>query len=378
MKIPENVPKYLNKAVTIFNELITDLRALSVQYENKINGLYALIISLEKVDMSYIEKMRSRNKNPQTAKQKLEARLQICKNMKQVLKNTKKYEDSLMDQQENLLPKSCDIDPLKPHSENLNELTNPYFKKPPTKTVLIPDLLTKYKSTSEVDKPAKMSSSSATTRSITKVTLPQREGMVRSPNEYSTSVTSTTLKRLHPWCKSTRTREEIKNRFAEKTSPAKQQTRTREEIKTRFAEKTSPAKQQTRSTMQSIKPPEQVLISSNSATMEHSEHSEVDQQETSSNAALSDNIQMGIMQKREENITSKNKERVTEHKEVNKADGNESIPQQKANIKYTKQEIHDAAIIQKKLSSVHNMKRLILGEKKQQKTEEKIHHCQKK
>ena len=90
LTIPENVPKYLKKAVTIFNELIMDLRGLSIRYEKRINGLYALIIALEKVNLRYIEKRKSRNNNPQTAKQQLEARLQICKNMKQVLKDTKK------------------------------------------------------------------------------------------------------------------------------------------------------------------------------------------------------------------------------------------------------------------------------------------------
>ena len=93
--------------------------------------------------------------------------------------------------------------------------------------------------------------------------------MVQSPNEYATSVTSTKLKKLHPWCKSTRTKEEIKDRFTERTFPTKELTR---------------------STMQSTKPSKEVLISSNSATMEHSEHSEIDQLETSSDAALSDNI----------------------------------------------------------------------------------------
>ena len=140
LKIPENIPQYLKKAITVFNELMTDLRSISIQYENKINGLYALFVALERVNMRYIEKMKSRNNNPQTAKQQLKARLQICKNMKQVLKNTKRYEDVLTDKQKNLLPNSCNIDPLKPHSENLTELTNPYFKKPPTKQAKIPDL----------------------------------------------------------------------------------------------------------------------------------------------------------------------------------------------------------------------------------------------
>ena len=37
LKIPENIPKYLKKGVTVFNEMISDLSALSIQYENKIN-----------------------------------------------------------------------------------------------------------------------------------------------------------------------------------------------------------------------------------------------------------------------------------------------------------------------------------------------------
>ena len=111
---------------------MTDLSSISIEYENKINGLYVLFVSLERVNMRYIEKMKSRNNNPQTAKQQLKTRLQICKNMKQELKNTKKYENVLTDQQKNLLPNSYNIDPLKPCSENLTELTNPYFKKPAT------------------------------------------------------------------------------------------------------------------------------------------------------------------------------------------------------------------------------------------------------
>ena len=72
--------------------------------------------------------MKSRNNNPQTAKQQLKATLHICKNMKQVLKNTKKHENILTDEQKNLLPNSCNIDPLKPHSDNLTELISPLFK----------------------------------------------------------------------------------------------------------------------------------------------------------------------------------------------------------------------------------------------------------
>ena len=115
--------------------------------------------------------MKSRSNSPQTSSQQLKARLQICKNMKKVLTNTKMYENLLTDQQKNLLPKIYDTDPLKPCSENLNELTNPYFKQSPTKPAPISDLLTKYECTSEVDNPTKMSSAAATT-SITKVTLP--------------------------------------------------------------------------------------------------------------------------------------------------------------------------------------------------------------
>ena len=314
----------------VFNEMMSDLSALSIQYENKINGLYALFVSLERVNMRYIEKMKSNNNSPQNTKQQLKAQLQICKNMKQLLKNTKKYENLLTDQQKNLLTKCCDIDQLKPHSANLNELTNPFLKISPTKSAPMPDLPTKDKSTSEVNKddPTKMSSASATT-TTTKVALPQTEDIVRSQNNFSNSVTSTKLKRLHPWCKPTRTREEIKDRFTEKVSPAKQETRY---------------------TIQSTKPSKGILVSSKSATMEHSEHSEVDL-DISSDAVLSDNIQMGTGLKGKENITSENKETVTEHKEVNETNGNKSIPQQKANIKYTEQEIHDPAITKKEALS---------------------------
>ena len=98
----------MKKAVTLFNDLMTDLRSLSIQYENKINALSALFVALERVNMRYMEKMKSRNSNPQTAKQ-LKTRLKICKKMKEVLKNTKKYEDVLTDKEKNLLPKSCNI-----------------------------------------------------------------------------------------------------------------------------------------------------------------------------------------------------------------------------------------------------------------------------
>ena len=320
------------------------------------------------------------------------------------------------------------IDQLKPHSENLNELTNPFLKKTPTKPTPISDILTKYKSTSEVNKdnPTKMSSSSTST--TTKVSLPQREDIVRAPNECSTSVTSTKLKRLCPWYKLTRTREEIKDRFTEKVSPAKQQTRstiqstkpskgipvssklgtmeysehsevyleassdavlsdniqmgtrqkreenitsenketvtehkkvneaneyptsvtstelkklhpwckltrTRERIKDGFKEKTSPAKQQTRSAIQSTEPSKQILISSNSAKMEYLEHSKVDQLKSSSDATLSDNIQKGTNQKKEKNVTPKNKETMMGNMEVNDANRNKTILQQKANFK---------------------------------------------
>ena len=80
----------------------------------KTKSMDSTFVSLERVNMHYIEKMKSRNNNPKTAKQQLKARLQICKNMKQVLKNTNQYEDVLTDEQKNLLPNSCNIDPLKP------------------------------------------------------------------------------------------------------------------------------------------------------------------------------------------------------------------------------------------------------------------------
>ena len=97
----------------VFNEIMMTLRALSVEYGNNINRLYALFVSLEMVNMHHLEKMKSSNNNTQTARQQLKTRIQICKNMKQILKNTKKYEDSLKDQKTNLLTKSCNIDPCK-------------------------------------------------------------------------------------------------------------------------------------------------------------------------------------------------------------------------------------------------------------------------
>ena len=177
---------------------MTDLRSLSIQYENKINGLYALFVALERVNMRYMEKMKSRNSNPQTAKQ-LKTRLKICKKMEEVVKNTKKYEDVLTDKEKNLLPKSCNINPLKPRSENLTKLTNPYFEKPPIKKAPIPNLLTKCRSTLEIKKDQfpEMSSSSQTTAAF------------QSPNESKT---------LHPWCKLTRTDEEFKNNSTKKTA----------------------------------------------------------------------------------------------------------------------------------------------------------------
>ena len=201
---------------------MTDLRSISIQYENKINGLYALFVSLERVNMCYIEKMKSRNNNPQNAKQ-LKARLQICKNMKQVLTNTKKYEDVLIDQQKNLLPNSCNIDPLKPLSKNLTELTNPYFEKPPTKQAKIPDLLTKEKSTLKFkkDKLSKISSSPDTTVSSKDIPQPSQD-TVQSLGEKSSTSSSAILKRVHPWCKLSQAEKEIKDESTQKMYPAKQ------------------------------------------------------------------------------------------------------------------------------------------------------------
>ena len=192
---------------------MTDLRSLSIQYENKINGLYALFVALERVNMRYMEKMKSRNSNPQTAKQ-LKTRLKICKKMKEVLKNTKKYEDVLTDKEKNLLPKSCNINPLKPRSENLTKLTNPYFEKPPIKKAPIPNLLTKCRSTLEIKKDQfpEMSSSSQTT-TASEVIPPQTQDTVQTSSEDSKSTaTSAKLKRLHPWCKLTWTRRRTERR----------------------------------------------------------------------------------------------------------------------------------------------------------------------
>ena len=223
LKIPENIPQYLKKAITVFNELMTDLRSISIQYENKINGLYALFVALERVNMRYIEKMKSRNNNPQTAKQQLKARLQICKNMKQVLKNTKKHEDVLTDEQKNLLPNSCNIDPLKPLSKNLTELTNPYFEKPPTKQAKIPDLLTEEKSTLKFkkDKLSKISSSPDTTVSPKDIPQPSQD-TVQSSGEKSSTSSSAILKRVHPWCKLSKAEKETKDESTQKMYPAKQ------------------------------------------------------------------------------------------------------------------------------------------------------------
>ena len=140
--------------------------------------------------------------------------------MKQVLKNTKKYEHVLTDEQKNFLPNSCNIDPLKPHSENLTKLTNPYFKKPPTKQAKIPDLLIKDKFTSEIKKDKlPMMLSSSDTSSSSEAVLPQTQDTIHPLNECLSTTITAKSKRLHPWCKLTRTKEEIKD----KSYPAKQQ-----------------------------------------------------------------------------------------------------------------------------------------------------------
>ena len=218
----------MKKAVTVFNDLLTDLRSLSIQYENKINGLCALFVALERVNMRYMEKMKHRNSNPQTAKQQLKSRLQICKNMREVLKNTKKYEDVLTDKQKKLLPNSCNINPLKPRSENLTKLTNPYFEKPPIKKSPIPNLLKKCRSTLEIknDKFPEMSSSSQTT-TASGVIPPQTQDTVQTSSEDSKSTTtSAKLKRLHPWCKLTRLEEELKQKTSKETAKLSKQLKT--------------------------------------------------------------------------------------------------------------------------------------------------------
>ena len=319
MKIPENIPQYLKKTITVFNELMTDLRSISIQYENKINGLYALFVSLERVNMRYIEKMKSRNNNPQTAKQQLKARLQICKNMKQVLKNTKNYEDVLTDEQKNLLPNSFNIDPLKPHSESLTDLTNPYFKKPPTKQAKIPDLLAKHKSTSKINKEKlqKISPLPDTTASP-EVLLSQMQDTVQPPNEYSSkTLSSTKSERLHPWCKLTRRSDEIKDDSTEKIHLPNQQSGMK-------------------STIQSSKTP----ISS---TSDNSEQPPLQTLKSDSR----NNAEMGTKQMRENDITSKKNETVKQQADGNDASDNKSslssthrtVPEMKANIKYTKQRI---------------------------------------
>ena len=310
----------------------------------KINGLYALFVALERVNMHYIEKMKSRNNNPQTAKQKLKARLQICKNMKQVLKNTKKYEDVLTDEQKNLLPNSCNIDPLKPHSENLTELTNPYFKKPPTKQAKIPDLLTKDKFTSEIkkEKLPKISTSTDTTASP-EVLLPQIQDTIQPVNECS-STTSTKSKKLHPWCKSTRTKEEIKD----KSPPAKQQTIT-EAIKpskqlkissTEYSENNEENQLDTSSTPISAKlkglHPWCTIARRQDDIKDESTKKTSPAEEPSPETQLTSNIEIRTKEKTEENET------VTDQKELDEVKKNESfVHPQRSNIKYMKRSADD-------------------------------------
>ena len=338
LKIPENIPQYLKKAITVFNELMTDLRSISIQYENKINGLYALFVALERVNMRYIEKMKSRNNNPQTAKQQLKARLQICKNMKQVLKNTKKYEDVLTDKQKNLLPNSCNIDPLKPHSENLTELTNPYFKKPPTKQAKIPDLLTKHRTTSEIPR------ISPDTTSSTEIILPETQTTGQPLNECSSTAISTKSKIFHPWCKLSRAVERVNNETTEKTCPGKQE-----------------------ATRKSTSLSKEFLISSSSVRKENSEDIqkpllEISQTDSTNSTGKETN------RKREENaistkieaFTEKNEE-ITHHNEAEECNDKKPIlssshttsNQSRTNTKITKRKINvNPAIFKKKVLSI--------------------------
>lgn len=291
---------------------MTDLRSISIQYENKINGLYALFVSLERVNMRYIQKMKSRNNNPQTAKQQLKARLQICKNMKQVLKNTKKYENVLTDEQKNLLPNSCNIDPLKPLSESLTELTNPYFKKPPTKPAPIPNLLAKDKFISEFDKEkiAKISPSLEATPAP-EVLLSNKQDTVHPPNEHSSTWISDKSKILHPWYKFTRGKEEFKDNSTEKASWAKEQNRIDSKL---------------------------LQISPNSARVQDSADNKEDLMDLSN---LENNIEM-VTTKKNENVmlTKQNEKKEMRENESFLSSLHRTIPQQKVNIKYTKREIH--------------------------------------
>ena len=377
MKIPENIPQYLKKAITVFNELMTDLRSISIEYENKINGLYALFVSLERVNMRYTEKMKSRNNNPQTAKQQLKARLQICKNMKQVLKNTKKYEDVLTDEQMNLLPNSCNIDPLKPRSESLTELTNPYFKKPPTKPAPIPNLLTKDKFTSEINKEKlpKISTSTDTTASP-EVLLPQIQAS--PPNECSSTAKSAKSKQLHPWCRLTRRQDEIKDKSTEKTHPAMKPNKIESTNPSRKIQNSSnsteiehpeDSKDQIKtsshtdlSRMESRKPSNQILISSTSTMMEHSEDSKEDVPNTNEAISGQPLSKMQPTMTGHSSCSQKLPTLITEQKEVEKAKKNElllssthrKLLQNKAKIKYTKRKICHPIKKREVLSIVQN------------------------
>ena len=366
---------------------MTDLRSISIQYENKINGLYALFVSLERVNMRYIEKMKSRNNNPQTAKQQLKARLQICNNMKEVLKNTKKYEDVLTDEQKNLLPNSCNIDPLKPHSESLTELTNPYFKKPPTKQAKIPDLLIKEKSTVKFkkDKLSKISSSPDTTVSSKDIPQPSQD-TVQSSGENSPTTSSAILKRVHPWCKISQAKEETKDESTQKVYPAKQKpsvesTKTsqrslissnspeiedtqdteecslkkqfkliqaKEEIKDESTQKVYPAKQ--KPSVESTKTSQRSLIEDTQDT-----------EECSLKKQLADNTVKGNNQKEKKEIKKK-------HSSLSSL--KTTIPEQKANIKYRQRKYYNPSMVKKRVLSIEENEEAYPWEKEAAKNRE--------
>ena len=188
----------------LFNELVTDLQGLSIQWENKVNELYYVhLVSLERVNTCYIEKMKSRINNSQGAEQ-VETQLQICRTIESLLKNTKIHEDLRTEPQNNFLVRSSNNDPLKTSSDKLSALTNPYFERLPTEPAPVPDPLSNYRSISQINKEI---SPPLSANGSTQV-MPPKIDNITSPNETSTLVISTESRRFHPWCRLGTTTEE--------------------------------------------------------------------------------------------------------------------------------------------------------------------------
>ena len=197
--MPDNIPQYLKKAITLFNQLLTDIRGLSIVWENKINALQALFIALQRVNIQISDKLKNKGKNPQTAKQ-LKLRREICKKMKKALRNVKTREDLLTDSEKSLLPRSSDIDPL--GMNDVDELNNPFFKKPPAKADHIPNLLSKDKKKKTHTITSATTAAAATTTTTTErctETEDRSSTSTKTKRIHHSSSTSTKTKRTHPW-----------------------------------------------------------------------------------------------------------------------------------------------------------------------------------